>query len=123
VGFRVENRDWPVIYINLPTGEVSWHIPATQAPQFDDEYNEYLFLTGVAERIQTRSPFWLIAEASRLGLKTTVSSHENCVKMVVSLSHNCTVTFTVKTNHQDYTGYNTDEKFDRCQKYIRDPKL
>ena len=30
VGIRDEDTEWPVIYIELPTGQVSWHIPAKE---------------------------------------------------------------------------------------------
>lgn len=27
VGVKVEDPQWPIIFIDLPTGQVSWHIP------------------------------------------------------------------------------------------------
>lgn len=27
IGFDRKEPDWPVVYIELPTGQVSWHIP------------------------------------------------------------------------------------------------
>lgn len=35
-GFRIDpaEPDWPVAYIELPTGQVSWHMPAHK-PDFD----------------------------------------------------------------------------------------
>jgi hypothetical protein len=38
-GFRVDptDHDWPVLYIQLPTGQVSWHMP--QFPQAWDGHD------------------------------------------------------------------------------------
>ena len=30
VGIKDEDTEWPIIYIELPTGQVSWHIPAKE---------------------------------------------------------------------------------------------
>ena len=27
VGVKDEKTDWPILYVDLPTGQVSWHIP------------------------------------------------------------------------------------------------
>lgn len=33
VGFRVEQcPQWPLLYVQLPTGQVSWHLPAFETP-------------------------------------------------------------------------------------------
>jgi hypothetical protein len=34
VGFRIdpESPEWPVAYIELPTGQVSWHMPQHETP-------------------------------------------------------------------------------------------
>ncbi len=30
VGVDAEEPDWPVIYIDLPSGQVSWHVPKSE---------------------------------------------------------------------------------------------
>ena len=42
LGYNVgvkENGDWPILYIDLPTGQVSWHIPAAELVRALPEYN------------------------------------------------------------------------------------
>ena len=33
-----ENGDWPIFYIDLPTGQVSWHVPTSD---FVSEFPDY----------------------------------------------------------------------------------
>lgn len=35
IGIDPNEPDWPVIYIELPTGQVSWHINRDELPVFD----------------------------------------------------------------------------------------
>ena len=35
-----ENGDWPIFYIDLPTGQVSWHIPKIDIIKKFPEYNK-----------------------------------------------------------------------------------
>ena len=39
VGIR-ENGDWPILYIDLPTGQVSWHISKTDIAGIFPEYQK-----------------------------------------------------------------------------------
>src|SRR5271157_237779 len=42
VGIKVEDPDWPIIFINLPTGQVSWHIAKEDLiGYFPDSIEEY----------------------------------------------------------------------------------
>ena len=43
LGYNVgvkENGDWPILYINLPTGQVSWHIPKADITGTFPEYQK-----------------------------------------------------------------------------------
>ena len=43
LGYNVgvkENGDWPILYINLPTGQVSWHISKTDITGKFPEYHK-----------------------------------------------------------------------------------
>ena len=43
LGYNVgvkENGDWPILYINLPTGQVSWHIPKADIAGISPEYHK-----------------------------------------------------------------------------------
>lgn len=35
-----ENGDWPILYIDLPTGQVSWHIPKADIAGISPEYHK-----------------------------------------------------------------------------------
>jgi len=39
VGIK-ENGDWPILYIDLPTGQVSWHIPKADIAGISPEYHK-----------------------------------------------------------------------------------
>ena len=30
MGIRNRNDEWPILYIDLPTGQVSWHLPSNE---------------------------------------------------------------------------------------------
>jgi hypothetical protein len=56
VGIRVdpENPQWPVLYVELPTGQISWHLPAHEKAwdghTTDDKYkriHEFQTMMGV----------------------------------------------------------------------------
>ena len=34
-----DDREWPILYIDLPTGQVSWHIPKQEILTDFKEYN------------------------------------------------------------------------------------
>ena len=42
-GIRERHGQWPILYIDLPTGQVSWHIPADELipglPDFPDSWD------------------------------------------------------------------------------------
>jgi phosphodiesterase/alkaline phosphatase D-like protein len=42
-GIRERQGQWPILYIDLPTGQVSWHIPADELipglPDFPDSWD------------------------------------------------------------------------------------
>lgn len=42
-GIRERQGQWPILYIDLPTGQVSWHIPADELipglPDFPDTWD------------------------------------------------------------------------------------
>ncbi len=38
IGVDAEEPDWPVIYIDLPTGQVSWHVPKDELVARLDPY-------------------------------------------------------------------------------------
>jgi phosphodiesterase/alkaline phosphatase D-like protein len=42
-GIRERHGQWPILYIDLPTGQVSWHIPADELipglPDFPDTWD------------------------------------------------------------------------------------
>ncbi|MCL4332906.1 MAG: hypothetical protein M1162_05265 [Candidatus Thermoplasmatota archaeon] len=39
VGVRDRGKDWPILYVDLPTGQVSWHLPSSELignfPEYD----------------------------------------------------------------------------------------
>ena len=43
VGVKNRNDEWPILYVDLPTGQVSWHIPkeeiAAYFPDYSDEWD------------------------------------------------------------------------------------
>jgi len=43
VGVREREEEWPILYIDLPTGQVSWHIPKDELipglPDFPDSWD------------------------------------------------------------------------------------
>ncbi|MHB1708778.1 MAG: hypothetical protein ACYCT2_04800 [Thermoplasmataceae archaeon] len=42
VGVRERGKEWPILYVDLPTGQVSWHIPASElAGGFQDYEGEW----------------------------------------------------------------------------------
>ncbi len=38
VGIK-QDKEWPILYIDFPTGQVSWHIPAAELVRALPEYN------------------------------------------------------------------------------------
>lgn len=38
-----EDKEWPILYVDLPSGQVSWHIPANEMigafPEYDDGWD------------------------------------------------------------------------------------
>ena len=38
IGIRNREDDWPILYVDLPTGQVSWHIPKDEIVAFFPDY-------------------------------------------------------------------------------------
>ena len=38
VGIRNREDDWPILYVDLPTGQVSWHIPKDEIAALFPDY-------------------------------------------------------------------------------------
>ena len=38
VGIRKRNDEWPILYVDLPTGQVSWHIPKGEVAAYFPDY-------------------------------------------------------------------------------------
>ena len=42
MGIRNRNDEWPILYIDLPTGQVSWHLPSQElVKNFPDYMGEW----------------------------------------------------------------------------------
>jgi hypothetical protein len=37
-GVRNREDEWPILYVGLPTGQVSWHIPKSEVAAFFPDY-------------------------------------------------------------------------------------
>lgn len=35
------NQDWPIVFVELPAGQVSWHIPEAEFHKYFPSMNEY----------------------------------------------------------------------------------
>lgn len=59
VGIRIDPDDpeWPVVYIELPTGQVSWHMPQHPVPwDGHDTAEKYRRCRAFAEMVGQRGP-------------------------------------------------------------------